>query len=216
LFPTSLPASTKHHGQPNVSRNALLLSGGMDSIALAYGLRPDLCITIDYGQRAAGGEIRASSAICAALNLKHRLLKVDCSEVGSGDMSSRPAIDIAPVPEWWPFRNQLLITFAAAVAIQEGISSVSIGSVVTDGAHADGRPEFFRGMRELIRQQEGSIVLDTPAIDKTTVELCRLVQIPFTLLAWAHSCHVAPYACGKCRGCCKHRDCMKELGYDIY
>ena len=32
---------------------ALLLSGGMDSIALAFWKRPEIAITIDYGQRAA-------------------------------------------------------------------------------------------------------------------------------------------------------------------
>jgi 7-cyano-7-deazaguanine synthase len=188
----------------------------MDSIALAYGLRPDLCITIDYGQRAAEGEIQASSAICASLNLRHRVLRIDCSELGSGDMASRSALAIAPVSEWWPFRNQLLITFAATVALQEGISRLSIGSVSTDASHADGQPQFFKNMKELLREQEGAIDLDTPAIDKTTVELCRFVQIPFSFLAWAHSCHVAPYACGMCRGCCKHRGCMSELGYGNY
>ena len=37
---------------------ALLLSGGMDSIALAYWKRPDIALTIDYGQAAADAEER--------------------------------------------------------------------------------------------------------------------------------------------------------------
>jgi len=32
---------------------AILLSGGLDSIALAYWLRPQIAVTIDYGQRPA-------------------------------------------------------------------------------------------------------------------------------------------------------------------
>src|SRR5260370_5801957 len=109
----------------------------MDSIALAWELRPHLCITIDYGQRAAEGELRASAAVCDELKLKHRILKIDCSPLGSGDMSGTPPLDLAPVSEWWPFRNQLLITFAATVALQEKISEVVIGTVANDHSHAD-------------------------------------------------------------------------------
>ncbi len=34
-----------------MSKTAILLSGGMDSIALAYWKRPELAITINYGQK---------------------------------------------------------------------------------------------------------------------------------------------------------------------
>jgi 7-cyano-7-deazaguanine synthase len=188
----------------------------MDSFALAWELRPHLCITIDYGQRAAQGELRASAAVCDELKLKHRILKVDCSPLGSGDMSGTPPLDLAPVSEWWPFRNQLLITFAATVALQEKISEVVIGTVANDHSHADGRTDFFKAMRALLSQQEGQITLETPAIEKTTVELCQRAQVPFHILAWAHSCHVSPVACGRCRGCNKHRECMRALGHGDY
>jgi 7-cyano-7-deazaguanine synthase len=192
------------------------MSGGMDSIALAWELRPDLCITVDYGQRAAEGEIRASAAVCETLNLKHRILKIDCSSLGSGDMSESPALSMAPASEWWPFRNQLLITFAAAVAIQEDISRIAIGTVANDGTHADGRADFVKAMAFLLSQQEGRIALEAPGIGKTTVELCNRAQVPFRILAWSHSCHVAPIACGRCRGCYKHRECMRALGHGDY
>jgi 7-cyano-7-deazaguanine synthase len=149
-----------------VNKLALLMSGGMDSIALAWELRPDLCITVDYGQRAAEGEIRASAAVCETLNLKHRILKIDCSSLGSGDMSESPALSMAPASEWWPFRNQLLITFAAAVAIQEDISRIAIGTVANDGTHADGRADFVKAMAFLLSQQEGRIALEAPGIGK--------------------------------------------------
>jgi 7-cyano-7-deazaguanine synthase len=46
---------------------AILLSGGIDSIALAYWQRPDIAITIDYGQAPAQAEINASTAVASAL-----------------------------------------------------------------------------------------------------------------------------------------------------
>ena len=44
----------------NLQKNnlAILLSGGMDSIALAYWKKPAHSITIDYGQKAANAEMK--------------------------------------------------------------------------------------------------------------------------------------------------------------
>jgi 7-cyano-7-deazaguanine synthase len=199
-----------------MSKSALLLSGGMDSIALAYGLRPDLCITVDYGQRSAKGEINAAAAVCDSLNLQHSILQIDCSILGSGDLSQREPLAIAPVSEWWPYRNQLLITFCAAVAVRESIHKIMLGTVATDNTHVDGRSDFFAAMNDVLRMQEGNVVIEVPAIDKSTVALCQDLQVPFEVLAWAHSCHCFPYACGQCRGCYKHRLSMRGLGYDDY
>ena len=197
-------------------KRLLLLSGGMDSIALAWAIRPDLSLTIDYGQLAANGEIRAAKAVCAELGLDHQVLRIDCSGIGSGDMAGTRPSEVAPVSEWWPFRNQLLITVGAALAVKEGLGAVVIATVSNDASHADGRPNFFRVLNELLMLQEAQITLETPSIEETTVEFCRRVAVPHSVLAWAHSCHVGSFACGVCRGCCKHRECMRELGFGEY
>jgi 7-cyano-7-deazaguanine synthase len=199
-----------------VTKRALLLSGGMDSTAVAWAIRPDLAITIDYGQLAAAGEIRAAKSVSEALNLRHRLVSVNCREVGSGDLAGTAASAFAPVSEWWPFRNQLLLTLAAAVALQEGVTTLVLGVVATDGCHADGRIEFFEDMRRVLRGQEGNLKLEVPAITDSTAAFCRRTCVPREILAWAHSCHVWEYACGVCRGCMKHREAMRELGYGEY
>ncbi len=66
---------------------AILLSGGMDSIALAYWLRPAFAFTMDYGQAAAAAEIDASVQIAHDLGIDHEVIRVDCSSLGSGDMA---------------------------------------------------------------------------------------------------------------------------------
>ena len=195
---------------------AILLSGGMDSTALTWSTRPDLAITFDYGQLAARGEVQAATAICEAIGVRHRVVAVNCRDLGSGDMAGTPPSTLAPVPEWWPFRNQLLITMAAAVAVTAGIRCLVVGSVANDTAHADGRKIFFEAMNRVLVIQEGELNLLAPAIDQTTVELCRNSDVPFEILAWAHSCHVSDYACGMCRGCVKHRETMYALGYGEY
>lgn len=200
----------------NIVPRALLLSGGMDSTALGWQTRPDLAITINYGQVAARGEIQAASAVCESIGIRHRVVAIDCRELGSGDMAGTLPAFVAPVSEWWPFRNQLIVTIAAAVALSEGMKCILIGSVANDGAHADGRTAFFEAMNRVLVLQEGELELQAPAIEIATADLCRNSRIPFEILAWTHSCHVSDYACGTCRGCVKHRETMHALGYDEY
>ena len=45
----------------------LLLSGGMDSTSIAWWKRPDVAISVDYGQRAAAAELEAAGAVCRAI-----------------------------------------------------------------------------------------------------------------------------------------------------
>lgn len=197
-------------------KRGILLSGGMDSVALAYWQRPNFAYTIDYGQLAAEGEIRAASEVAQQLKIAHRVIRIDCRSLGSGDMAGTAPISAAPVTEWWPFRNQLLLTLAGAKALLDGITELMAGSVKTDGTHADGRPEFFARADALFSMQEGGLRITAPALRMDTVELVRESQIPFALLAWSHSCHTAAFACGGCRGCTKHAETMRALGHDDY
>jgi 7-cyano-7-deazaguanine synthase len=195
---------------------ALLLSGGMDSTAIAYWRRPEVAITVDYGQRPAAGEIRAAQAVSQALEIDHHVLRCDLSALGSGDMAGAVALDMAPVPEWWPYRNQMLITLAAMKAVGLGVDTLQIGCLVTDGRHADGRADFVAALDGLLRLQEGHLRLEAPAVELTAVELIQRSEIPMDVLGWAHSCHVGEYACGLCGGCQKHYETLKALGYDPY
>jgi 7-cyano-7-deazaguanine synthase len=195
---------------------ALLLSGGMDSIALAWWKRPKFAITIDYGQRPAAAEVRAASAVASALELEHHVLRCDLSALGTGDLAGSPALALAPVPEWWPFRNQMLLTLAAMKALSLPASSLMIGCLSTDAQHADGSKQFVDAINKVMALQEGSLQIVAPAIQHTAHELIELSQVPFEILAWAHSCHVANEACGVCRGCMKHYDTMTNLGHGPY
>lgn len=194
----------------------MLLSGGMDSIAIAYWQRPELCVTIDYGQIPAEAEIAAATAVCHALELSHAVLRIDCRAVGSGDLAGRPSSQLAPVREWWPYRNQLLITLAASCVIDQGVQELLIGCVRSDAAHQDGRPEFIALMSNLLAQQEGTLKLTAPAIHLESADLIAQSRIPWEVLAWAHSCHVSNLACGRCRGCQKHANVVEACGHTPY
>jgi 7-cyano-7-deazaguanine synthase len=197
----------------DVIKAALLLSGGVDSAALAKWKHPALAITVDYGQLSAEGEIRASAQIAHELSIPHEIVRVDCSSLGSGDLSGLSAIGCAPSSEWWPYRNQMLVTLSAMKAISFGVTTLLVGSVKSDTFHADGRPEFYQQLSSLLSMQEGGMRVEAPAAHLSSVQLVRTADVPLSLLAWTHSCHKAPFACGNCRGCWKREQVFNDLGY---
>ena len=191
----------------------LLLSGGIDSTAIAAWRRPAICLTIDYGQRAAVAEIRASSQVCNELSLRHELLTARIPSLGAGDMSERDASSHSKHSEFWPFRNQYLITLGAMTAIKYGCENVLIGTVITDKRHLDGSDGFITSLDRTLALQECGIRLAAPAALLTSVELVHQSGITDGVLGWAHSCHIGEFACGRCRGCQKHSEVMTELGW---
>lgn len=197
-----------------MSKTAILLSGGMDSIALAYWKRPDVAITINYGQKPSKAEINASIEVARSLKMEHYLIDVDCSSLGTGIMSDKEKLSIAPSSEWWPYRNQLLVTLAAMKAIQHGVEEIMLGTVKSDYVHRDGTSSFYEAINTLMLLQEGSIRITAPAITLTTEELIRESQVPKDILLWAHSCHVSNNPCGECPGCLKYREVRRLLGWN--
>lgn len=190
-----------------------LLSGGMDSALLAAWRRPQRCLFVDYGQAPAKGEELAARSVAQQLGLTLDSVRVDCSAVGAGLLAGAATLVDAPSPEWWPFRNQLLVTFAAAWALRQGLRQITVASVSTDGQrHVDGRAEFFNKLDEVVRLQEGGLRVLAPAVELTTVELAKRSGAGMEVLGWTHSCHVADYSCGHCPGCTKRLHVLEALG----
>lgn len=205
---------TKHFGKyVNMSR-AILLSGGMDSIALSYWLKPDIAITIDYGQLPAKAEISSAKQISKQLGIKHFTISIDCRNLGSGNLAGKDAINVAPTKEWWPYRNQLLVTLASMHAVNLGVKEIIVGSVESDKTHVDGKFEFYQKLDEVVALQERNIRVTCPAIHLKSHELIQKSKIPKSLLLWAHSCHVSNIPCGECNGCKKYLYTMQQLGFD--
>lgn len=196
-------------------KTMLLLSGGMDSAALLWWKRPEIALTIDYGQLAAEAEIISSAKLCEYLNIRHEILRIDCHTLGSGDMAGQEINEHAPASDWWPYRNQLLITFASMRAISLSVERIWIGTVKSDSTHKDGTDIFIDMINRLIEFQEGNIKVEAPSILYTTKELIEISGIPIEILSWSHSCHKANIGCGYCRGCNKYFQTFRELGYAL-
>lgn len=191
---------------------ALLLSGGMDSAALAWWKRPALVINVDYGQRPAAAERQAARMVSQELGIPLETVQIDLSSLGSGTLLGTPALPGAPTPEWWPYRNQLLLTFAAAVALRyPGIDTIWIGSVREDQINGDGSPEFRQAISALMKLQEGGIGVDAPAAHLSASELVEVSGVPADVLGWTHSCFLSNEPCLECRGCAKHLSVLDAL-----
>lgn len=194
------------------NKEGILLSGGIDSMALAYWKLPQLAFTIDYGQVCADAEIRAATKVALDLGMEHHVIKVDCSELGSGLLSGAKPIDGAPVEEWWPYRNQLLVTLACMKGISLGLRKLYVGSIMTDGLHKDGTPEFYRLMNELMEYQEGGIKIEMPAAEMNAYQLVEVSRMPKESILWSHSCHTSNMPCMKCSGCMKNYAVRHKFG----
>lgn len=195
-------------------KRAVLLSGGVDSICLAYHLIPNLAYTVNYGQKSAKREIYISKLICDKLNIRHEIIDIDCSSLGSGSMSNKESLRISPSSEWWPYRNQLLITLALMRAIKDDINEIHLASVKSDFFHKDGTKEFYNLINEVTEYQEGEIRVICNTLDYYSHELANKYNVPIELISMAHSCHQSNIACGVCSGCLKQLRVRQELGIE--
>jgi 7-cyano-7-deazaguanine synthase len=180
----------------------LLFSGGIDSTVLAWWLRPEWLLFIDYGQVSAPGERRAAERIASTLGLSLDSRTVDLRHFGHGTMVGRSALN-REAPEFWPYRNQMLLTLAAMGYADQQPISILLGSVAGDEIHPDGTDSFRTAMDSVLRVQSDTR-LETPAAGSTTENLIQRTGVPLDLLGWTFSCHTGEWACGTCRGCIKH------------
>lgn len=195
-------------------KKAVLLSGGIDSISLVYGIRPDIAYTIDYGQTAAEREVYVSKYICEKLNIQHKVIKINCQSLGTGTMAKTENLHFAPSEEWWPFRNQLLITFASMQGVKDGVHELYLASVKSDSFHQDGTEEFYKLINKLVSFQEGDIKIHCPTLEFYSHEIALRYKVPKKLLTMAHSCHISNLACGHCSGCIKQLRVRHELNIE--
>lgn len=174
--------------------NVLLLSGGLESTALCYLCRPELCITIDYGQPSFDGEQRAAGFFCRSLSIEHQVIISRSYNLLARGNSS-----------WWPFRNQLLVTLAATATSHLDVEKILIGIVRTD-IYSDCTPAFIAHIQNLFCGQDSGLEISAPGAEMTTLELLNAAQFPEDALDVTFSCHRMSYPCGTCPGCAKSQE----------
>jgi 7-cyano-7-deazaguanine synthase len=190
----------------------LLLSGGIESTAIAYWKRPQVAYTIDYGHSAAAAEICASQKVCHEVNCEHVVITVNLSSLGTGLLAHRNPSKLSPHEEWWPFRNQMLLTIAGMRAVQDGINCLLIGTTISDSRHADGRSSFIKGINKLMSQQEGRLAVIAPALQLSSIQLLKKAKVPSGMILHTFSCHRGNVHCCRCPGCNKRLEILDSIG----
>lgn len=181
-----------------------LASGGIDSSVLImmlkkmqYEIHP---LHIDYGQNAAKMELRSVTKICKFLRIKPQIIKIpQIGKISSGITSQSKLTMENP---FFPARNLLLLSIAAAYAISKSIITISIGSTA-NAIFPDQHKRFMRKTEELLNIALGTRVkILTPLIELNKREIVSLAKKHSFPLDLTYSCHLGKQKqCGRCLNC---------------
>jgi 7-cyano-7-deazaguanine synthase len=215
--------------------SVVLLSGGLDStVSLAQSLREGmvkLCLTFDYGQRAAAREISAAVRLAGHYGLDHKVLKIDfLGEItGTALVDRKKSIPVPKTDElddlsvtmqsaaavWVPNRNGVFINIAAAFAEALGCGQVVTGFNREEAAtFPDNTLEYVRAASQALSYSTANkvrVVSYTQMLDKVEiVNLGKRLGVPFNLV-W--SCYLdREVMCGECESCRRFYRAMAGAG----
>ncbi len=208
------------------SRSVVLLSGGLDSAAnLAFCAAwdaPVLCLTVDYGQKAALREIEAACELAAYYGIKHETLDLKwLGALGGSSLTEAaravPGIDPSQLDDqataittakavWVPNRNGLLINAAACIAERLEATRVVVGFNSEEAAtfpdnSADYLEAATRALAYSTSNQVRVYCYSTLWDKRRIVAELRKLEKPFPFdKIW--SCYQSgPHPCGGCESC---------------
>ncbi|MBM7855287.1 7-cyano-7-deazaguanine synthase [Desulfohalotomaculum tongense] len=205
-------------------KSIVLLSAGLDStVCLAQAVREskvELCLTFDYGQRAAKQEIKHARALAEHYNVTHRVLKLDFFKHFQNSALISDNVQI-PAPEkesldclpraretaaavWVPNRNGIFINIAAGFAETLKCQLVVTGFNAEEAAaFPDNSAEYVIAANEALSYSTANgvrVVSYTQRLNKTEiVQLGQRLGVP-----WQHvwSCYYGgEEMCGRCESC---------------
>jgi 7-cyano-7-deazaguanine synthase len=207
-------------------KTVVLLSGGLDSsanLAIADHFdRPVLALTVDYGQRAAAPEIRASRKLADYYGVPHQVLDLKWlgglggsalteTTMGVPEPDSAGLDDLKVATEtakavWVPNRNGVLINAAAALAESCGAQQVVVGFNKEEAATFPDNSSQFLGTANLALKYStaGKVKLacyTDMMVKSEIVEALRNLPKPFPFESVWSCYHGGEKMCGKCESC---------------
>ena len=217
-------------------KSVVLLSGGLDSSAnLAFARHfddPVLALTIDYGQKAAPGELKASRAFAEYYGVPHRVLDLKWLGALGGSALTSDSLEVPKLESsqlddlsvtrttgarvWVPNRNGLFINAAAAIAETLGANQVVVGFNKEEAATFPDNSAQFLGVSTLALRYSTrngvKVISYTEMMVKTEIvrALSNLpVKFPFERVWSCYHGGVDP--CGTCESC-KRLERARESG----
>jgi len=215
-------------------RVVVLLSGGLDSAVNLHMAKekasPMLCLTFDYGQRAARREIEAARRLSKHYGVKHRVIKLDwLKRLTSAPIVRRGAR--LPHPEedelddiegaaretarlvWVPNRNAVFINIAAAFAEAMDCDGVVVGFNAEEGAtFPDNSREFLKAANDALRYStlKGvKVICYTSRMKKTgIIRLAKRQGVPLNLVWYCYEGGRVP--CRRCESCVRFERALRQ------
>lgn len=215
----------------------VLLSGGLDSTTcLAVALRKHasgevLALNMYYGQRhdremkSARNIARYYGVELMEMNLSVIFGKSDCSllktsknAIPEGSYEQQQKENPGkPVSTYVPFRNGLMLSAAASIAVSVGASEVYYGAHADDAAgnaYPDCSPEFTDAInRAILYGTDRQVQVIAPFIHKTKADIVYqgiMMGVPYDL-TW--SCYEGgEHPCGKCGTCIDRQKAFEANG----
>lgn len=200
-------------------RAVILVSGGMDSCAVAALMRAEgyelNFLHTNYGQRTERKELECFHALADHFGVARRLV-VDIRHlamIGGSSLTDThievtpAALDSEEVPSSYvPFRNANILAIAVSWAETIGAGTIAIGAVEEDSSgYPDCRQVFYDAFQQLVNlgtRPETRIRIVTPVIGMSKDEIVKnglAHDAPFHL-TW--SCYKREdVACGECDSC---------------
>jgi len=207
----------------------VLLSGGLDSAVLAYDLKkqgiPTIAMSMRYGQKHTK-EIEAAAKIAASLDIEHQIVDISATGIplfGENALTGHTAIPHdhheAAVQKATvvPNRNMVMISLAAALAIQRRCTRVYFASHLGDAAiYNDCRSIFLQKLGSaILLADDWEVRLHFPYVGMSKTDIAALghrLGVPFDD-AW--TCYEGGSTpCGQCGACRERREAenaVKEI-----
>lgn len=208
-----------------------IVSGGMDSVTLAYKLHEEgwdlTLLSVDYGQRHVR-EIDCAHLAARSLGAQHHVADLrSVTKLLSGSALTDPSV---AVPDGHyedetmratvvPNRNAMLLDLATAVAVAQGAEAVATGVHAGDHAvYPDCRPEFIAAYETMARiANEGFAVKGfavlAPFVYRTKADIAAEGEKLGVPWADTWSCYKGGAVhCGTCGTCVERIEAFQLAG----
>ncbi len=219
----------------DIIKSIVLLSGGLDSaVSLAHALKETevfLCLTFDYGQRAAKKENQAAAALAAHYKLRHKIIELpfleeitgsalvandkELPEPGKGRLTDINLSREDASSVWVPNRNGLFINIAAAFAEASKCNYIITGFNCEEAVtFPDNSLEFVNASNDALSYStlnKVKVISYTQRLDKVDIiKLGMKLGVPFQYI-W--SCYRGgDKMCGRCESCLRFGLAAEEAG----
>lgn len=181
------------------------LSGGIDSVVLAYGLVSRQvklhAVLFDYGQRHKQ-ELTFAKLHCHKLGILFTTITLP--QIPGSELTDGKGGVVVPN------RNAILLSIAASLAVNAGAENVTFGCNAEDAKDfPDCRPEFIKAMNAALKASDTPVQIATPYIEMTKRMIVARGRELGVDLDSTWSCYRGgEKPCGKCLACIRRKEAM--------